>query len=101
MFHGWRSWIDLGAATLLIFGGLAYRLHRNLKQPKRLLVFAALIVVHYAAFVHLLHSGIRIRTARYVPVVFIEGFLFGLILAGPGGTHREENDREDARNSWR
>jgi hypothetical protein len=53
LFHGWSSWIDLGAATLLILGGLAYRLHRNLKQPKRLLVFAALIVVHCAAFVHL------------------------------------------------
>jgi hypothetical protein len=93
LFHGRSNWIDYGVATLLVFGGLGYRFRRDLKQPKCLAVFVGLNVVHWGVFVRLFHSGIQIRMAWYVAIVFVESFLVGVILTGVSGAHNEEEDR--------
>ena len=92
-FPAWRTWIDFGVATVLVFGSLAYRLQQDLRQAKCLLVFFGLIVLHCGVFLHLFHSGIQIRTAWYVPIVGVEALLFSLILTGPGGARSEEKNR--------
>jgi hypothetical protein len=94
LLHDWMAWVDWLVATVIIFGGLAYRVHAHLKQGKCLKVFLALLALHSVVFVHLLRSGVRIRTAWYVPIVFVEAFVFGLILTGPGGAWSEEDSEK-------
>jgi hypothetical protein len=84
-------WFDFILATLLVFGGLGLRFHRDMNKPKCVVVFLVLLTVHCAIFLHLFHVGITIRTAWYVPIVFAETFFFGLIMGGPGGAHDEED----------
>ena len=92
-FHEWMDWVDLSAATLCIFGGLACYVHEDLKKVKTLIMFMGLFALHCAVFIHLLRSGVVIRTAWYTPIVFFESFVVGLILTGPGGARGEEQDR--------
>ena len=85
LLHDWMKWIEFGLFTAVIFGGLGYRVRGDLKQGRCLVVFLALFALHCGAFVCLFRGGVEIRTAWYVPIVFLESLAFGLILTGPGG----------------
>ena len=82
-FHKWMNWVDLLVATFITFGGLGWYLHEDLRKLKSFGMFMALLVLHSAVFGHLLRSGVVIRTAWYVPIVYVESLVISLILTWP------------------
>ncbi len=92
LFRDQMRWIEFGVFTTIVFGILGVRVYEDLKRAKCLIVFTGLLALHCAGFLHILRSGIEIRTAWYVPIGAAESFVFGLILTGPGGARSEEND---------
>jgi hypothetical protein len=91
LLHTWMRWVEFGIFTAVIFGALGFQIQADVRKPKCLITFVGLLVLHCAVFVHLLRSGLEIRTAWYVPVVFAETFVFALILTGPGRARSKED----------
>lgn len=92
VFPGSMRLLNFIMITMLVFGALALRFHRDAKNSKCVLLFLVLLGFHCAVFQHYYHRGIIVPNLWYPPIAAVETILFGLILIGLGGAHDEEND---------
>ena len=65
-------WLDLGVATLAVFGPLTFRMRGDIKGFRAFVVLAILCIGHMGFTVHYLARGVHIRALLYIPIALVE-----------------------------
>src|ERR1700730_14660468 len=80
-----KWWLDLGIATIAVFGFLVPPLGSDLKRPKVFVVLAGLCVGHMLFTTHFYEKGWRVRPLYYIPIAILEiviSLVAGVVLGG-------------------
>jgi hypothetical protein len=89
----WRNWqvlgldgcMDLGVATLGVFGFIIPPFGPDLRNPKVFVVLGGLVLGHLMFCTHFLVRGVHIRPLFYIPIAILEMAISVFALIALGG----------------